>query len=427
MLKGINLKSELLKYIVVLMSGTVAAQLISYLLAPLITRIYLPEESAELGLFIRIISVGAAIATARYELALPIIKLDHHSFRLYRFAVRILIISLLVSIIVIVFPLIYAQDLSSVLFFILLPVGLGLLAMINLGTNWSIRMKKFRIISMAKISNSAVSNLAKVGFGLMNMGYVGLILGAILGLFSSGLFYLFDFFRSKKHYAVSSRSSRNYVLAREYIEFPKINLPHTMMDLGRDLIVALLLLELFSKEDFGLYDHSYRMLRLPLVMVGTAMGQVFFQKCSEKVNNHEDVVPLLKKTIKTLALLSLLPFTVIFFFGEELFAWVFGENWRGAGTFSEMMTPWFLVSLVSSPISMLPLILRKQKEFFFLSMIGAALMIGAISICPLVFDLSMKSTLLVMSLSQGVFLMFLIIKIFQFAGEANKPEMKQLD
>ena len=66
MLKSFNLKSEVLKNIIVLTSGTFFAQLVAYVLMPVITRLYTPDESAELGLFLRIIGVGAAIATARY-------------------------------------------------------------------------------------------------------------------------------------------------------------------------------------------------------------------------------------------------------------------------------------------------------------------------------------------------------------------------
>src|SRR5690606_39670666 len=73
--------SDLLKYIMVLMSGTLIAQLLGFIFAPIITRLYTPAEAGELGLFIRVISFGAAIGTLRYEQALPILKADTHSFR----------------------------------------------------------------------------------------------------------------------------------------------------------------------------------------------------------------------------------------------------------------------------------------------------------------------------------------------------------
>ena len=419
MIKKFNLKSEFVKYIVVLMSGTVMAQLVSYLLAPVISRIYLPEETAELAIFIRIVSVGAAIATLRYEPALPITKTDSHSFRLYQFALRSTVIVTLVSLVLILVPAGMSSSISGVIFYALIPLMILFSAIYNLGTNWSIRNKYFKSISFSKITNSLFGGSFKVLFGWMNMGYVGLLLASTIGMFASILWFVRDFFRAKKKFQIRSNSPRNAVLARQYSEFPTINLPHVLMDLGRDLLVAVLLLKLFTKEDLGLYDHSYRMLRIPLVFIGMAIGQVFFQHCAEKVNKNEDIVPLLRKSVGVLALLSVIPFAVVFFYGEELFAFVFGENWRGAGTFSRIMAPWFLVNFIASPISTLPLILKKQKVFFQLAIAGTILMILTMTIPPLVYNASMYTTLWIVSLTQAGYLVFVIFKKFEFARKHN--------
>lgn len=419
MIKGLNLKSEIVKYILVLMSGTVIAQLISYLLAPVITRLYTPAEAAEMGLYVRIISVGAAIATARYELALPIIKNHTHAFRLYRFTLRVLVNVILACLIVVSIPAFLSNNASDAFFYLSIPVALGFLALMNLGTNWSIRQKKFKVITYSKITNSLSGNLAKVGLGFLGVGYVGLIIGTVVGLVLGGFFFLYDFFKSKNEHQVSTRSSRNFLIAKEYSEFPRINLPHTLMDLGRDLLVALIIWQLYEKEDYGLYNHSYQMLRIPLVLVGSAIGQVFFQKCAQMVNEGKDIYPLALKSVRTLTLLSIVPFSVIFFYGEEMFAFVFGEDWRGAGTYSEIMAPWFLVNFIASPISSLPLILRKQKAFFKIAVVGSVLMLAALALPKLIYDVSIETNLWILSLTQMVYLVFVIFKIFGFIRNTN--------
>ena len=414
-----NLKSDLFKYIVVLMSGTAIAQVLSYLFAPVITRLYTPAEVAELGLFLRIVGVGAAIATLRYELSLPIPKLEVHAFRLYRFAFRTALIVALCSLLIIFIPIGMDLNLDRVLFYVLLPIALLFTAIYNIGTNWSIRKKLFKTISYSKVVNSLFSGTFKVVFGWIGIGYIGLIVGMVIGIVVSCFWFLRDFLSAQRTYKISSRSPRNLVLAKEYSEFPRINLPHVLMDLGRDLLVAVLILKLFTKDDFGLYDHSYRMLRLPLVLAGMAIGQVFFQSCSEKINNKENIVPMLKKSVLTLTFLSIVPFVVLFFYGEELFAFVFGENWRGAGTFSEIMAPWFLVNFITSPISTLPMVLRKQKEFFKLAIVGSLLILGCLTIPPLFYNATIITTLWILSLTQACYLIFVIFKIFDYARKHN--------
>ncbi|MDA0881926.1 MAG: hypothetical protein O2984_01320, partial [Bacteroidetes bacterium] len=59
--------SNFVKYIVVLMSGTMIAQVINLLLNVVLYKYFYNEiDNAEFGLFSRVIGVVAAVATARY-------------------------------------------------------------------------------------------------------------------------------------------------------------------------------------------------------------------------------------------------------------------------------------------------------------------------------------------------------------------------
>ena len=54
MLKGLTKRisnSDFLKSLAILMTGTIIAQAIGYLLAPVITRLFTPEEMGEFGIF----------------------------------------------------------------------------------------------------------------------------------------------------------------------------------------------------------------------------------------------------------------------------------------------------------------------------------------------------------------------------------------
>ncbi|MCO4813375.1 MAG: lipopolysaccharide biosynthesis protein [Flavobacteriales bacterium] len=419
MFKKLNLNSEFIKHITVLMSGTVLAQILGLLLTPIITDIYTPEESAELDLFVRIVAVVAALATFRYELALPITKNDSHSFRLYRVAFRTTIIVTISSLGIILLPAIFSISIEKLIFYLLMPVAIFFLALNNMGTNWAIRNKHFKSISFARITNSVGANLTKIGLGLLNFGSIGLIIGMVLGAILATTLFIFEFITAKNKFNIKSNSPRNFVLAREYDEFPKVSLPHVLMDLGRDLLVAVMLLQLFSKEDFGLYGLSLRMLKVPLIFIGVALGQVFFQKCAEKINAKEDIIPIMLKAVRTLSLFSIVPFTLIFFFGEEIFAYVFSEKWRGAGKYSEILAPWFMMNFISSPISAIPVILRRQREFFIIALIGTATLLLSIVIPPVVFDFGIEKTLTIVSGLQALYLFIAINYIFSYARKGR--------
>ncbi|MFT5858405.1 MAG: teichuronic acid exporter [Flavobacteriaceae bacterium] len=420
MIKKINLKSDFLKYVVVLMSGTLAAQLINLgLSVPLFRYFYTPEEAAEWGLFLRIIGVGGALATARYEFAMPVTKIDVHAFRLYRFALSTALKVTLISVIAAIIPILLSDNSPDLIFYALIPAGLLLAAYYSIGTNWAIRTKTFRSISLSKVANSSVGGGFKLLFGWMGTGYIGLIIGTIIGLIAANTWFLLDFFKAKKKYRITAKSLRNKVLAKQYIEFPKVNLPHTIMDLGRDLLVAILILEIFTKADFGFFDQSYRILRLPLMLAGLAISQVFFQRCAEMFSKGQDIYPLILKSVKLLTLISIVPFTLIFFYGDEMFAFVFGERWRQAGEYSEIMAPWFMMNFIASPISFLPLVLNKQRQFFLMATGGALLMILSLTLPSYFYQADVTVTLWAMSLSQVAYFVFVIFKIFQYVKQSR--------
>jgi O-antigen/teichoic acid export membrane protein len=91
----------------VLLSGTLIAQVIGYALAPLLTRLYSKAEMGELALYMRITGFIAAIATLRYEAALPLPKNDGHSYLLYRISLLISFVVLGISSVILFWLVVY--------------------------------------------------------------------------------------------------------------------------------------------------------------------------------------------------------------------------------------------------------------------------------------------------------------------------------
>ncbi len=408
------------------MSGTLIAQVINLLLNIILFKYFYNEiDNAEFGLFARIVGVIAAVATARYEFAMPIAKADVHSFRLYRIAIRIAFISSSVTAVVVIIPVLLQENLSDALFYGLIPIGMFITAYYSIGTNWAIRNKQFRSISLSKVTNSIGGGAIKLSMGWLGAGYIGLIMGMVGGIFLSNMWFFRNYRVANRQYAVKFRSVRTKLLAKTYQDFPKINLPHTLMDAGRELIIALLIVELFTKSDFGFYNLSYSMLRMPLMLAGLAISQVYFQRCSDQFNRGEDIMPLVLKSVKILTLISIIPFGLIFFFGDELFVFVFSEAWRSSGELSQIMSLWFMFNFIASPISFLPLILGKQKAFFKIAAIGTVAQILSILIPAMLFQADIKTTLWIVTTSQVLYFLLVIFKTFQFIRKANAQRLKK--
>ena len=76
MLNRLLPRSEFVRNVLTLITGTTIAQAIPIAIGPILTRIYTPEEFGLYGIFIAIVSIVSVVATARYELAIIQPKLD---------------------------------------------------------------------------------------------------------------------------------------------------------------------------------------------------------------------------------------------------------------------------------------------------------------------------------------------------------------
>jgi teichuronic acid exporter len=365
-------QSEFVRSVMVLMTGTVVAQAIAYLIYPILTQLYDAEDMADQTLYMRIVAFISVMATARYELTLPIAKRDVHAFHLYQLSFRIALVVIATATVAFgVYLLFRPVRQNDLLFLSLTILSAYLAASINLGTSWAVRTKQFRRISQQRVTNSLAGGAFKLLFGWFSWGGMGLVFGSFLAYLFSSVVFVFDFLKLRKQHGNYKTAKRMRVLSREYKQFPALSLPLALIDLAVDLAIASLVLFYYDKESYGLYSYALMILKVPLMVIGQSVGQVFMNKCSVMVNEGKSVVPLITKTFSTLFLLSIVPFTLLFFFGEELFAFVFGEEWAVAGVYASILSPALLLNFVLSPVSGMPLVMGRQKEVFVIGLINA--------------------------------------------------------
>lgn len=407
--------SEFVTSVATLVSGTVLAQVVTYSLTPIISRLYTSEEMSYQSLFLRIVTFISIIATARLEMAYNLPKRDEHAYSLFRFASKLLLwtffISLLVALIILLFPL---KDENLYWVFLLVPFGGLFVSLFTQGTNLALRDKEFKRITVSKMAQSITNSVGTIA--LYWFGYLGAILGYTLSVLVGSSFFMrhFNGARSKmKNYKLKGR---DFAIAKSYSEFPRINLPHALIDVTKELFIAFYMLKMFETDVLGLYDLSFRMLRIPVVMLGSSIGQVFYKKAIDLHNEGKSFYPVALKTIKTLALLSIIPFGILMAFGEPLFGFVFGKEWAKAGYYSQIMAPWLLMNFLTSPVSLIPTILNKQKFFFYFGLASAILMILGLALGQLLpsWHLTFEQILWIVSLCQfvlGIFILIWILKI----------------
>lgn len=411
MLRRIKAKysSEFIKNTLTVFSGNAIAQAIPFLAEPLIARLFTPSDFAVLALYLSVANLFSIIATARYELAVVLPKSDKKAINIVGISVIISLIVSIVSLIIVwvfntkICRILNNEEVSSYLF--LVPLSTLSMAWYHIFNYWNVRKKQFKNVAYAK-SGQSISTIG-VNIGLASFKSAGLILGQIFGYFFGMLIMLFQFLQKDRKQLKEITPSEMKSVAKTYQDFPKVNTLHAFCDVLKQSGEVFLLSFYYAKEQVGLHSRTIRLLFAPSALLGAAIGQVFYQKASEVYQNKGNLTQLVKKVMGTLCLISLPVFLAVALWGDDIFAWFLGENYRIAGEYGRYLTPYLFLSFIVSPIAQLPLIVNKQKQAFILSLCGHSLYLIAIIIGGIYHDILLGFTFI--SLFLSIYYLFLIL------------------
>jgi len=116
-------------------------------------------------------------------------------------------------------------------------------------------------------------------------------------------------------------------------------------------------------------------------LVGQSIAHVFFPRISAVRANPEQSRWLLLRACAVLLTLIVIPMITIIVGGEWLFATVFGEQWRLAGYYSQLLIPLIAAQFVVQPIALSMQAFEKQHialvwQLGYLALVAASFWIG---------------------------------------------------
>lgn len=405
--------SEFARNSLTIFSGNVIAQAIPFFAEPLLARLYQPKDFAVLAVYLSVANLFSIIATARYELAIMLPKEDRQAVNVLGLSVLISFMVSAVSFLIILLfnakicKILHNEDVSSYLY--LVPLSVLSVAWYQIFNYWNSRKKRFKNVMFSKTTQSVSTVAVNLGFAIRSLG---LVLGQFLGFLFGSFVLVFVFWRKDKDKLGMITRREMKEVALQYQDFPKINTIHAFFDVLKQSGEVFLLSFFYLKENVGLHSRTLRLLFAPSSMIGSAVGQVFYQKASETYMNGGDLRALLLKVLKIMALIALPVFTLVAFFGDDLFAWFLGEPYRMAGYYGRFLAPWLFFNFITMPVSQIPLIVSKQKTAFLFSLCGHSLYLAAVFIGGLYHNILLGFTLLsIFSSLYYIFIIWWFVKI----------------
>ena len=354
MFKSIVLRSEFTKNVLTLMSGTVIAQAIPIAIAPILTRIYTPDDFGLFAVFFAILSIFSVVMNLRYENAVMLPKYEEEALSIFILGFLInTAISLILFIIVLFFnrpitELLGDERISFWLYFI--PLTLFFVGLFNLLRLFNNRQKNYRDIAQAMVLKSVVMGVTQVAIGVLKAGVVGLISGQILSQFFANLRLFKNIYR-REQFKKSFNLVKIIAMAKRYRQFPLFSLPSALINVLANHLTNLLISSLFSVVTLGFYSLVQRMLGIPSALIGQSIGQVFYEEGVRIKHQQGEISELFNHTLKKLIFVGFPLFFTLFWSVKPLFILIFGEDWAVAGEYAQIVIPMFFIRFVVTALS----------------------------------------------------------------------------
>lgn len=377
-----------LKNVVTLTTGTTIAQAIPALIAPILTRIYSPEDFGTLAIFMSITSLFSVLVTGKYEFAIVLPKEEYQARKLVRLALLLTIYSSLILMILFFFahqPILYFITDKRISFWLyLVPLAVFLTASFEVYRFYCIRHKSYHVISQATIIKSGTASAFQIGIGLLSSGPLGLLLGNILSLFTGNLSLRRIFLKKSLDQVDESYKMQELKnIASRYQNFPKFTLPSLFLNTASLQLPVFFFSTFFSSAVVGFYALTQRVLNVPMTVIGNSIGQVFLQRANDYKNNPKVLKLITWKLYKDLLKIGIFPLSILLFFGKEIFSFVFSPEWATAGVYAQILSVWIFFVFISSPISNLFFVQERQKEGLILHLFIFGSRFVVLAICVL--------------------------------------------
>lgn len=380
-LSSIFRRSPFARNVLLMSSATSLGQLLVIAAAPILTRLFSPEDFGVLGVYASILGIVSVVASLRYEQAIPLPKSDAVAANVLVAALYFaLLISLVTGIAIFFFKTRIAElvGLSGHEYTLyLIPVGVLLVGAFQCLSNWAIRKEAFPAIAQTTLMQGGGSVATQLAAGIVGAGAPGLVIGQIVGQVA-GLGRLARLLVNDPGRPIKSVSTRNLkrVIGR-YRSFPIVFTWSALLNSIGLMGPTILLAAFYGATVVGWYALVQRILGVPTSLLGRAVTNAFFSESARLAREDPpELGRLFLSVLKNLTLMGVVTIVPLGLISPWLFPFVFGDNWTTAGRYAMILTPMILLQFLTSPFGVILAVLER-KDLAMIREIGRVLLVGA--------------------------------------------------
>lgn len=351
--------------VAVLAGSTAVAQALVVLASPVLTRLYTPAEFGLLAGYVSVLALLIAVASLRYELAIPLPRDDRPAADLLALSL-LLVAGVSVGVGVATWAAggalaarLGSPELAPYLW--LVPAGLLGAGTYQALSAWAVRRGAYPRIARTRMGQSAAQTAVQVGMGVLGAGPVGLLAGDVAGRGSGSLSLALLAWRGDRERLRGVSWAGMREVASRYRQFPLFSSGSALLNQAGLQLPPLLFALLYGPAAAGYFLLAQRVIGMPMTLVGQSIAQVYLGEAARAAREDpRRLAPLFTRLSARLLLFGGGPILLAGLLGPPLFGVVFGAGWEVAGQYVRLLVPMFVAQFVVSPISQITAVMERQ-------------------------------------------------------------------
>lgn len=361
-----------------LASASMLAQIISFGIMPVITRLHTPDSLGKYQFFTTLALVLTPFISGSLTYAIKSSTSNHRALINLKLAIQFSLICLIALFLLLPFLVLVLLNSTMDWFVLYLPL---LFIFAYLSANFQFAMsfltnnRDYGVQSTYTITKSGISNLLKLGFSLLSKSGFSLVWPLVITeIFQLIRVMRFNYKRIFKFLLKFKWLSFKRSLSEARI-YPTYVTMATVLGILMNWFPILITGALYGPEYAGLLGLAFMVVNTPVYPFISALQNVCFGELAREQTRNK-FITVYRKSMIIAIVPCVFGLFILGYYGEELFAIIFGEKWRVSGVYAFICFIPISFSFVLSPVySSLNHFFSFQKVFFWINIIS--LLIGA--------------------------------------------------
>jgi len=350
-----------------MMGGTALAQAIPLLVAPLLTRMYGPEQFGALAAFIGVVTVISVVSTLRIEPAIVLPRDDGDAANIVAVALVTAVITVLLVSVGALLGKAWIHErwptMTAGGWLPLVAPTVLCMAFAQTAASWANRGRQYRRIVGGTILLQGGTAAVSLLLGALGAIHGGLLAGRFSGHFASAAWLAGSVRSEWQAVARSVTPARAVAMLVRYRQFPQFNLPYSLIGTASRELLLFAFTALNFPEHAGFYGLARSVLYAPVSFLSASLSQVFYKEAADTIGTP-GFEALANQILRGIVLVMTPGFAMFVIWGPEIFALVFGAPWRTAGVYAAIFAPVAYLFLFSSwPERLFEVTGRQRRSF----------------------------------------------------------------